>query len=774
MRHGTKTFFLACAAGLAWAAVAFGDVPPEDGPAKEHPRWNPAVPSIGAKNLLPNGSFECGPAGWSTIGKQTAWGGDLSSLYGTIDSGTAFHGRHSLRIELGPGKTPVTHFDGWPSARVVQAAPLATNVGWLQVEKGEAYTLSAYLRADRPGVPAVLVFRFGTDPSTWAFPSAETHSVTLGEDWMRHTFTLKAAEPDLFVSLGPDLTATPEAEAVVWIDAVQLEKAAEATDFAPRETVELGIDSGRPGNVFSAADGPAVTVYGANGGGTTAEVVVTAQLEDYFGKRLPSSRALVSIPPADTARVSLPLTTAGLGHYRARITWTLGSVAHEESLILGVIEPYTANDSVFGVNHAPTTPELSRLLRQAGIVWARDTAFDWNALEPAPGQRSFEKAGIQINREAAEGYRSMAILPLHPSTQWNSSAPADVAGPGWIRLSYAPTDPALLYDFVGAAVAAFKGRIRHYEFINEPVWIPSPGANLSSGAGYTVADYIALLKGGYAAMKAADPDCRVLGGLSIQAEMPLGDRFMAEGGLRYCDIYNLHPYPTPNGAPERFVGDMKRILAAMDAYGGRKPIWATETAYFAEDDLPWTPWVAPRDHNGANNLTRDERSAADYSVRHAVILLAHGVEKIFYHQGIEGEANNGSMALDNPLLGILSTPDKFYVALAALANALGEAPSFAAPLRKPEQVDGRSTEGVYGFAFDRAGGGAVLVVWTSEEPSPGWALDVPANVLARDVVGNPLNSTSAPITGSPLYLSSRTLSGAELAAAPALTLQPAP
>lgn len=738
----------------------------------EPPRWNPAIPDIDARNLLPNGGFECGTAGWSGLGRTTAWGGDLTSLHGEVVSDGAFHGDRCLRVELGPGKTPVTHFDGWPSARVVQAAPLAAQVGWLSVEKGERYTLSAWMRADREGVPATLVFRFGTNPIPWPSPSARSQRVVLTQEWARYSFTVAAEEAQMYVAVGPDLTDTPDAEAVVWIDAVQVEKGEAPTPFEPREPVEIGVETGRFGNVFLAADPVGLRVLGANNGPSATAVTVTARLEDYFGNPLPPSEIQLEIPSQGRAEAVLPLHTSGLGYYRARVTTSADDPAHERTVILGVIQAYKEEDGVFGINHAPVTAELARLMQEAGVVWARNCSFDWNQLEPEPGQRSFEKTDLQVDRERAQGFRSLAILPVHPSAAWNSSAPDDVSGPPWAKLTYAPKDPAVLYDFVGAAVAEYRGRIRHYEFINEPVWIPFVGGNLSSKVGYTVADYIDLLKGAYPAMKAADPDCVVLGGLSIQAEMTFGDAFIAEGGLEYCDVYNLHPYPTPDGPPERFIGNMGRILAAMDVWGQRKPIWATETAFYAEDDLPWTPWVAPPDHNAAANLTGSERRAADFGVRLAVILLAHGVEKIFYHQGIEGEVNNGSWTLDNPLFGPLATPQKFYVALAALANALGPHPSGAVPLARPESVDGRDPADVYGFAFDRADGGSVLAVWSAGEEDAAWAVEPPAGGEVRDVVGNAVTGSSVPLTGSPVYVLSPDRSAAELAKAIKIVASP--
>ena len=55
-------------------------------------RWNPPIPSIGSTNLVPNSGFELGPEGWSTLGKKTAWGGDLCGLFGEVQKGGAFEG----------------------------------------------------------------------------------------------------------------------------------------------------------------------------------------------------------------------------------------------------------------------------------------------------------------------------------------------------------------------------------------------------------------------------------------------------------------------------------------------------------------------------------------------------------------------------------------------------------------------------------------------------------------------------------------------------------
>ena len=198
-----------------------------------------------------------------------------------------------------------------------------------------------------------------------------------------------------------------------------------------------------------------------------------------------------------------------------------------------------------------------------------------------------------------------------------------------------------------------------------------------------------------------------------------------------------------------FIAWMEHILDLMDAEGGRKPIWATELSYWATDDKPWTPWAPPNpEHWSANRQLTNEREAADYTVRLAVILLAHGVEKIFWHSGLEGAVNNGSMDLENPLLDPEAIPQKQFAAQAALSRLLGPAPKFASPFRKPKIVSGHSTSGVHGYAF-KVQRGAALVVWAPGELNNG--------VRRSD--------WTVPLGESPIYLKTSTMTAQDLATA---------
>lgn len=719
-------------------------------------RFTPRCEAVGSKNLVRNSSFECGSEFWSSLGKPTGWGGDLSGLYGVVESGNAADGKSCLRIDMGPGVTPVTYFDVWPPVHEVQHAPIAANIGWMSVRQGEPITLSAYLKSSVVGTKAKFLFRFAGNALNPIQEAA--HEVTLCTEWTRYTVTQSALNDDVCIAVGPDMTSMPDTPASFWIDAIQLETGSEPTAFETREPLEIGIATGRYGNVYDLSDPILLSVSGDNRSGSDATVSLKLEMEDYYGTALPS--VVLPVEIAANKRVAIPwaISVPGKGYYRAKIAWTVDGRDHTRTFAFTVIGPYSHEDSPFGLNHPATTDRQLKLLSKAGIRWVRNWGINWEWVEPTRGQISWKEQDEQMQYLSAAGMNTLVVFP-NPSTNWASTAPSSVKETLWYRMAYAPSEPALLFGFIENAVGRYRTSSRYWEFLNEPLWVPD--FCLPQSAGYKIADYIELLKGAYAAIKAVDPDLKVIAGLASEPKDLMGDEFIAQGGLDYCDIFNLHPYGRLI-IPEDFVGRMERILKAMDASGKRKPIWATETSYYAVDDKPWSPWIVPPDHFSAGLLWPNERIAADNIIRHALIMLAHGVVKIFYHEPIEGPVNNGTMDIENTFLSPDAVPRKSYAAISALSNLLGPSPEYSGQLKTPEMTN------AYGYAF-QCNGRAVLAAWAPRdngEPKICW-IDVPAEVKALDIMGNRMNTGKITLSGSPVYLESDALSPeAMLAACP--------
>ena len=126
--------------------------------------------------------------------------------------------------------------------------------------------------------------------------------------------------------------------------------------------------------------------------------------------------------------------------------------------------------------------------------------------------------------------------------------------------------------------------------------------------------YAEMLKVVYPAIKAADPDAKVLiGGLLLDCDpaypIPGNDcksaRFLEgilrNGGGEYFDIVSFHGYPVYNGSLDRdenfpswvyrggvVMGKVNYLREVMNAYGVEKPIMHTEAALICPE---WNPQI---------------------------------------------------------------------------------------------------------------------------------------------------------------------------------------
>ena len=699
-------------------------------------RFTETVPQAGGVNLLPNGSFECGAGGWGSIADLPGWGGNLNLLVGSVDSSTCKFDRTSLKIALTPETIGVFFFDYYRLYRVPVKAPLLANRGWVSVEPGADYTLSAYMKADSDALVGTLSIR-------QAFRGTLRRNVRLTTSWQRYSYTFRPQSDQIFVALGPDLQASGRESGTAWIDGVQLERGGDATAYRPGHTVTVAAETGRLGNLFSYGSEPEVTLRVFNADAAARSVALHARVTDFDDAIVTEKDMPVQVETGESSVVRLNLGVRKRGFYRLHLESPDAAVVPSRPLRFAVITPYAHADSLFGMNHAYPWPHLLDVSKHIGLGWFRDWSLKWHEVEPQQGEFDFTETDHQIDRVLQRDLKVLPLLPF-PSSHWSSSAEPDAGAAepypaSRERVAHMPRNLDAFATYVRTAVGHYRSRLGVWEILNEPIYTSYA---LPRAEGYRVADYVRLLKVAYEAVKEADSGATVIGGIA-GSPTTYTQEFIEAGGLAWVDALNLHSYPGLQ-APDAFEEPLRQLRQRMRLAGADKPIWFTEGAYYADDDMPYEPydstWLTP---------VASEAEAAEWQIKLNTLLLAYGAERIIYHSGTPGSINNES--LSGIFFECAAAPRKMLVTQAAMANLL------VPPVRSLGPID--SCEGLKAYGFE-SGGRTVVVAWAVEEGEPANLAVRTADWKAMDLQGNELDAVDITLTQRPMYfVSTKATSG---------------
>jgi hypothetical protein len=565
--------------------------------------------------------------------------------------------------------------------------------------------------------------------------------------WKRFSFTTEPESRYVFPVIGPKLEQDGPVE--VDIDAVQLEKGDQATPFEPRAAVEFAVEPTQPSGILVAGQPAALRLRACNHGPAPVRAGVTFNVTDFADAPVAMPAQALDLAPGAAADREWPLPADWRGYYRVRAALEAGGRTEKADVRLAVVPPRTDADSVCGINHAFPSAYLIGLAAKGGVAWYRDWTLKWQHIEPAKGDFRWNVGDEQIGRVLREKANLVCLLPPFPSADWSSEAPPGLPTTGYpgvrLRQAWGPLDPADLAAFVGKAAARYKDRVHVWEFLNEPIYtdyaLPGDRGKKYGGRSYTPADYVALLKTAAAALRRADPACRIIGGIG-SGPRHLTREVLSAGCLDAVDIFNLHIYPGAR-QPESYAAEMDDLLAFMDARGGTKPLWVTEFSYYGADDLPRRPFIPNPGSWAEERLLESERRCADYTVRFFAVMLARGVEKVFIHSGASGRVNQPDF--ECALFAYGGAPRKLLPALAVFTDLVGPAPKPAG--------DRRLGENGWAVAFE-TGRQSVLVLWSAEEePASGGSVEVPsADVRRLDAMGRPLPTPAVRLSPSPVYL----------------------
>ncbi|WP_181164583.1 cellulase family glycosylhydrolase [Amaricoccus solimangrovi] len=237
--------------------------------------------------------------------------------------------------------------------------------------------------------------------------------------------------------------------------------------------------------------------------------------------------------------------------------------------------PLGAAAHLFQLDEATAVRTLDTMCR-AGLVLVRTDAR-WAAVEKRPGEYLFPASWDRaVDHAVSLGMEPMLIIDYGNPLYANARKPTS------------PAARAAFARYAAALAGHFRGRVRHFEVWNE--WDTRTGRTRPG----EVADYAALLRETYPAIKAASPEAVVIAGVFSNAAVDGGEastlsEFAASGvAEQYSDAISIHVYPTLEGQRlpiDSYVERFRESVAIIRARPGLadKPILVTETGASTND-----------------------------------------------------------------------------------------------------------------------------------------------------------------------------------------------
>jgi hypothetical protein len=260
---------------------------------------------------------------------------------------------------------------------------------------------------------------------------------------------------------------------------------------------------------------------------------------------------------------------------------------------------------------------ITRLTREAGFGWVKQQVR-WSDVERTKGQPDWSELDKIVDFSLKAPLNVMFSVVTAPA--WSRAA-GGVDGP--------PDNLADFAVFMSQVATRYKGQVRAYEIWNEQNFSREwGGGQINAGA------YVEMLKVGYEAVKAADPNAIVISGaltptgftdpnVAIDDVLYMEQMYQYKDGMikQYADVigahaggYNNPPETDPNtasteqfrGHPSFYFRRVEQLRAVMEKYGdASKRMWLTEFGWSTVNQAPGYEY-------GRFNT---EQNQADYLVR---------------------------------------------------------------------------------------------------------------------------------------------------------------
>ncbi|MHB1161890.1 MAG: COG1470 family protein [Chloroflexota bacterium] len=365
---------------------------------------------------------------------------------------------------------------------------------------------------------------------------------------------------------------------------------------------------------------------------------------------------------------------------------------------------------------------------QLGINWDR-VILSWSGIQPnGPGDWAADSylPPSEIQKDLDRGWDVVGLLQFTPN--WAAQNPADGQRSVPRNLSLPAGDPNNYWaQFAGRVAAHYRGRIDRWIIWNEPEFRPG---DKGAGQSYTWlgsdADYYMLMKRGYQAIKAANPNATVVfGATSYWVDVNMGRQPFFK---RILDVAAADPEARTNSfffdvasfniyrAPDDLLRIHVEMKDAMKAKGIDKPIWLTETNAMPYDD-PATP--KPSDGQRVTMTAQ-----GDYVAQALALSAAAGYQRVGWYR-----ITDGGIWREQEVWGLMRDdgyPRPAFQAFKTVAPLFNGARKVSfVPLERETQPFGTPWPQnpnsyypnwqVYQVVFDHADGRRVTVLWNATD-----------------------------------------------------------
>jgi hypothetical protein len=330
---------------------------------------------------------------------------------------------------------------------------------------------------------------------------------------------------------------------------------------------------------------------------------------------------------------------------------------------------------------------------QFGVL--RPAYANWHNLQPKPGRWNFSELDRYVS--LAEQHNAEVMLPLCSPPQWASARPNEQSPWGHAAPGGA-AEPTLIEDwrnYVRTVATRYKGRIRQYEFWNEP--------NARGSRPFftgTVNKAVELTREAYQTLKEVDAANTLAGpaGTGGGFELTWVDEYLQKGAKDCLDKLSYHFY-VANDRPESMIQYVDKVKSLAQKHGlSHLPLLNTETGWVIANTQSESSYV------GADPAwtTLQPDLAAAYVARALIVGWALGLEG--YHW----------FCWDHNSMGLIEPATK---QMKPAGLAYGKTVEW---LLGSTMTACESSQGVWTCTFQAQSGGVFHIVWRESGNPEGW------------------------------------------------------